>query len=107
MSLFVKKNDRVKILSGKDKGKEGKVLKVFPSTGKIIVEGINYVKKHQRPTDKNPQGGIVRQEAPIYASKVMVVCPSCGKPTRIRKGYLEDGRKVRVCKKCGEVIDNI
>ncbi|KUK13579.1 MAG: 50S ribosomal protein L24 [Synergistetes bacterium] len=105
--MHVKKGDKVIVLSGKDKGKEGKVLKVFPKDNKVLVEGINIVKKHLRPTQKTPQGGIVPQEAPIYACKVMVICPACAKPTRVGHAFLEDGRKVRVCKKCGEVIDNI
>ncbi|MCD6364021.1 MAG: 50S ribosomal protein L24 [Synergistetes bacterium] len=105
--MHVKKGDRVRVLSGKDKGKEGKVLKVFPREGKVLVEGVNIVKKHVRPTQKTPQGGIISQEAPIYVCKVMVVCPACGNPTRVGHGFLEDGRKVRVCKKCGEVIDSV
>ena len=102
--LHVKTGDTVVILSGKDKGKQGKVLEVSPKEQKVIVEGLNIVTKHVKPRQMGQQGGIVHQEAPIYASKVMLVCPSCGKPTRLAHKLLEDGSKVRLCKKCGETF---
>ena len=82
MSMRIKKGDRVKVISGKDKGKEGKILSRNPSRDTILIEGVNMVTKHVRPSQKNPQAGIVKQEAPIYASKAMLVCPACGKATR-------------------------
>lgn len=102
--IHVKKDDMVYITSGKDKGKVGKVLKVFPKKGKVIVEGVNIVTKHMKPNQMNPQGGVVERPAPMYSSKVMLYCESCSKPTRITKKVLEDGKKVRICKHCEEVI---
>ena len=104
VKLHVKKGDTVQILSGKDKGKEGKILAAQPKKGKVIVEGVNKVKRHTKPSQTNPQGGIVTKDAAIFSSKVMVVCPSCKKPTRIAH-KIEDGKSKRVCKHCGEVID--
>lgn len=101
--VHVKRGDRVQILSGKDKDKTGKVLEVLPGSGKVIVEGVNVIKKHQRPTRDNPQGGIIDKEAPIYSAKVMLVCPRCKKPARVGRKFLADGGKVRFCKNCGEV----
>ncbi len=104
MAARIKKGDLVEVISGKDKGKKGKVLRVIPKEGKVIVEGVNMVKRHQRPNPRMREGGIVEKEAPIYASKVMVVCPSCNQRTRV--GFkIVDGNKVRYCKKCGEIID--
>ena len=105
--MRIKKGDKVRVISGKSAGMEGKIQRRDPVRDVIVVEGVNMVTKHVRPTQKNPQGGIVKQEAPIYASKVMLLCPSCGKATRVGRAYLDDGRKVRLCKKCGEVIDKI
>jgi len=101
----IKKGDLVEVISGKDKGKRGKVLRVIPKENKVIVEGVNVVKRHQRPNPRMREGGIVEREAPIYVSKVMLVCPNCGQRTRVGFKILEDGRKVRYCKKCGEIID--
>ena len=98
--MNIKKNDKVVVISGKDKGKEGKVLRSDPSAGKLVVEGVNVASKHQKPKKQGEQGGIIKMETPIYACKVMVVCPKCGKPTRVAH-KIEDGKKVRVCKKCG------
>jgi len=98
--VHVKNGDKVLILSGKDKDKTGKVLEVLPRSNKVIVEGINIVKKHQRPTRDNPQGGIIEKEGPIYSSKVMLVCPRCNKPARVGYRFLADGQKVRYCKNC-------
>ncbi len=104
MAAKIKKGDLVEVISGKDKGKRGKVLRVIPKERKVIVEGVNIVKRHQRPNPRMREGGIVEREAPIYASKVMLVCPNCGQRTRV--GFkVVDGKKVRYCKKCGEIID--
>ena len=101
--LFVKSGDTDKVISGEDKGKTGKVQKAFPETGKIIVEGVAMVKKHQKPNNEYPQGGIVDVEAPIHVSNVMLIDPSTKKPTRV--GFkVEDGKKVRVAKKTGNTI---
>ena len=104
--VHVKKDDTVVILSGKDKGKKGKVLEVSPTEGKVIVEGCNMVTKHVKPRRMGESGGIVKAEAPLYASKVMLVCPKCGKPTRLAHKVMADGTKERVCKnaKCGETF---
>ncbi len=104
--MHIVKNDTVKVLSGKYKGKVSKVLKVFPAERKLIVEGVNIIKRHTRPSQQNQQGGIVEKEAPITVAKVMVVCPKCDRPTRIGYKILDDGSKVRVCKHadCGEII---
>ncbi len=105
MSLRIRKGDTVMVLSGKDRDKKGRVLVIMPKKEKLVVEGVNIVKKHQKPSRKYPQGGIIEKEFPIYISKVMLVCPKCDKPTRIGARILENGKKVRVCKKCKEVID--
>jgi large subunit ribosomal protein L24 len=107
MSMRVKTGDRVFVISGKDRGKEGKVLRRNPDKDMLVVENVNMVTKHVRPTQKNPKGGIIKQEAPLHACKVMLVCPSCGKPTRVQRRFLDDGKKVRVCKKCGEIVDKV
>ena len=98
--MNIKRDDKVIVLSGKDKGKEGKVLSVDPKAGKLIVEGVNVASKHQKPRKQGEQGGIIKIETPIYACKVQVVCPKCGKATRVAH-KLENGKNVRVCKKCG------
>ena len=94
------KRQKVVVLSGKNKGKEGKVLSADPKGGKVIVEGVNVATKHQKPKNQQDQGGIIKTETPIYACKVMVVCPKCGKPTRVAH-KITDGKKARICKKCG------
>ncbi|MGB9612720.1 MAG: 50S ribosomal protein L24 [Candidatus Margulisiibacteriota bacterium] len=99
----MKKDDTVIVLSGKDKGKKGKILKVLKDEGKVVVERVNIVKKHQRPT-RNFPGGIIEKPLPIYLSKVMLVCPQCGEPTRPQLQNV-GGKKVRVCRKCDELID--
>lgn len=106
--MKVVKNDNVKILSGKYRGSTGKVLKVFRKNSRVIVEGVNIIKKHTKPSQKNKQGGIIEKEAPINVSNVMVICGKCNLPTRIGFKILEDGSKVRVCKnqECGEIISN-
>ena len=106
--LGVKTGDTVVVISGKDKGKQGKIQKAYPSNGKIVVEGVAMVKKHQKPRGQGMPGGIVDKEAPLPASKVMLVCPSCKKATRLAHKFIErEGQKpekVRVCKKCGATI---
>ena len=102
--MNVKKGDTIVVLSGKDKGKQGKILKSDPKGGKVIVEGVNVAMKHRKPRKQNEEGGIIKMETPIYACKVMLVCPKCGKPTRPAFRILEDGSKARVCRKCGEII---
>ena len=100
MAMNVKKGDTVVVLSGKDKGKKGKVQRTVPSEAKVVVEGINMVTCHTKPRRQGEEGGIVCREAALYASKVQVVCPKCGKATRV--GHkVEGGKKTRVCKKCG------
>jgi len=94
------------VTSDNHKGQQGKVLKVFPKANKVIVEGVNFIKRHTRPTPKNQQGGILEKEAPIHASNLMVVCPKCNEATRIGRKVLDDGKRVRVCKSCGEMITN-
>ena len=110
-NLHVKTGDTVMVMTGKDKGTKGKVIKAFPATGKVIVEGVALVKKHQKPRNQQQQGGIITKEAPIDASNVNIVCPKCGKPTRVGHKFVQVGDKqvkVRVCKKpnCGAQIDN-
>lgn len=105
MSLGIKKGDNVIILSGKDREKKGRVISVLTKKDEIIVEGINMRKKHQKPSRKYTQGGIIEKERPIPVCKVMLICPKCDKPTRIGARILEDGKKVRECRKCKEVID--
>ena len=101
--MNVKKNDTVVVLSGKDKGKQGKVLSVDPENRKVIVEGVSVASRHQKPRRQGEEGGIIKMETPIYASKVMTVCPKCSKATRVAH-KIEDGKKVRVCKHCGAEI---
>ncbi|MEX2103725.1 MAG: 50S ribosomal protein L24 [Bacilli bacterium] len=103
--LHVKKGDTVIVITGKDKGKKGRILQAIPTKGRIVVEGVNFVKKHSKPSQHNPQGGIVEQEAAIDSSNVMLVDPKSGKPTRVGYKVLDNGKKVRIAKKSGEVID--
>lgn len=102
--MKIRKNDNVKILVGRAEGKTGKVLKIFPAQNKAIVEGVNFVKRHARKTQQNPQGGIVQKESPIDISNLAVICARCNKATRIGFTILSDGTKTRYCKKCGETI---
>lgn len=103
--IHVRKGDMVELIAGRQRGKRGKVLKVLPAHGRVIIEGVNVVKRHAKPTQKLPQGGIVKKEAPVFSSRVMLVCPKCGRAVRVGHGYLADGTKVRVCKHCGEQIE--
>lgn len=107
--MHVRRNDQVLVLSGEYRGKKGKVLKVFATQNRVIVEGINFIKRHMRPSNKMPQGGIVKKEAPVNVSNVMVICPKCNTPTRIKRDFLgKEGknsrRKTRVCRNCSEMI---
>lgn len=107
MAVKVKKNDRVRLIAGKDRGKEGRVLFVDRKKGRIVVEGLNLVKKTRRPDQQNQKGGIIDIEAPLYLSNAMVLCPKCSKPTRVGKKQLETGKRVRICGKCGEILDKV
>ena len=103
--LKIKKGDLVKVITGDNKGKVGRVLKVFPKEGRIIVEGVNLVKKHVKPSQENPQGGIIQVEAPIHISNVMLIDPETGEPTRVGRKRLENGKIVRYAKKSGKILD--
>ena len=107
--MKVRKNDTVVILSGDDRGKTGKILKVFPEDERIIVEGVNFIKRHMRPTQRNPKGGVIEKEASIHFSKVMLQCPKCGATSKTAHKLIQaegsaEVNKVRICKKCGEII---
>lgn len=104
--MHIRKKDKVRILAGNDRGKTGEVLKVFPETGRLIVEKVNMIKRHTRKSQQTPQGGIVEREAPISAANVMLVCPKCSQPARTGTAVLDDGSRVRTCKKCGEMLAN-
>jgi large subunit ribosomal protein L24 len=99
--LKIKKGDRVRVLTGKDRGKDGNVTRVLPATGKVIVDGVNVAKKHQRATKATMQGGIIDKDMPLPVANVALLCPACGKTTRVGYKIDGDGTKVRVCKKCG------
>ena len=99
--LKIKKGDRVRVLTGKDRGKDGNVTRVLPAQGKVIVDGVNVAKKHQRATKSTMQGGIIDKDMPLPVANVALLCPACGKPTRVGYKVEDDGTKVRVCKKCG------
>ena len=105
--IHVKKDDQVIVISGKDKGTTGKVLKTEPATGRVYVEGVNIIKKHQKAMGQNKPAGIIEREGSVDASNVMIVCPKCGKATRVSAVVNADGSKDRVCKKCGAVIDTV
>ena len=104
--LFVKKEDKVMVLAGKDRGKTGRVLRVIPAKQRVFVEGVQFVKRHTRPNpSKNIKGGIVERESSIHVSNLKVICSECGEPTRVGHSVLEDGKKVRVCKKCKGILE--
>ncbi len=105
MGLGIKKNDTVQVISGDEKGKKGRVLSMLSKDDRIIVEGINMIKRHMKPSKKYSQGGIIEKEASVERSNIMLVCPKCGKPTKIGNKILENDKKIRLCKKCGEVIE--
>ncbi|MFZ8801539.1 MAG: 50S ribosomal protein L24 [Candidatus Calescibacterium sp.] len=103
----LKTGDTVFVIAGKDKGKIGRILRVFPKEDRAIVEGVNRIKKHVKPTPRNPQGGIIEVFGKIHISNLMLVCPKCKKPTRVGIKILEDKRKLRYCKKCGDFVDQV
>lgn len=102
--LNIKKNDRVMVIAGREKGKIGKVLKVFPEKGRLLIEKVNMIKRHTKAT-KVGQGGIMEKEAPLHVSNVMIMCDKCSAPVRAGRKALEDGKSVRVCRKCGEQLE--
>ena len=104
--MKIRKEDQVVVLAGKDKGKTGKVLDVFPMSNTVLVERVNLMKHHDKRRDYRQQGGIVEREVPVHASNVMMICPRCNKQTRTYKKKLETGFRVRVCRKCKEVVEN-
>lgn len=104
--MHIKTGDNVVVISGKDKGKKGKVIEAFPAENKVLVEKVNMVSRHTKPRRQGDDGGILKQEAPLYASKVMRVCDKCGEPTRIGRKVLGDGSRSRYCKHCGEILDD-
>ncbi len=104
MKVKIKKNDIVTVIKGNDVGKSGKVLKVFPKEGTVIVEKVNFVKRHSRPSQKVKQGGIIEKEAPVSIANVMLICNKCGKKTKVKISLFGD-KRVRICKKCNEMID--
>jgi len=102
----IRKNDSVVVIAGKDRGKRGRVLKVLPERNRVVVEGVNFIKRHTKPNpSRQVKGGIMEREASLHASNVQLVCPECEKPTRIGRKLLGDGRKVRICRKCEGVVD--
>ena len=101
----VRRGDTVAVIAGRERGKRGKVLRVLPEAGRVVVEKINMMKKHQRPTQKLRQGGIIEREGPLALSNVLPICARCDKPSRTGIKTLADGRKIRICKRCGEAID--
>ena len=103
--MNIRKNDKVVVLSGRDKGKQGEVLRAMPKEGKVVVQGVSVATKHQKARKQGDESSIIKVETPIYACKVMVVCPKCSKPTRVAHKVTADGKKVRVAKKTGKVID--
>ncbi|MCL2332797.1 MAG: 50S ribosomal protein L24 [Actinomycetia bacterium] len=105
MKFGIRKDDKVAVISGKDKGKQGRVLAVNPSSQRVTVERVNLAKKALRPKNEQQQGGIIEIEAPLHVSNVMLICPACNKPTRISSKRSETGARIRVCKKCGKDID--
>jgi large subunit ribosomal protein L24 len=101
----IRKKDMVVVIAGKEKGKKGRILAVYPDKDRVIVEKLNIIKRHQKPTQKQKQGGIIEKEGSIHISNIMLLCGRCDKPTRVSYSILETGTKVRMCKKCGEAID--
>jgi large subunit ribosomal protein L24 len=105
VSGHIKKDDFVRVITGKDRGKQGKVLRVFPKEGRLTVERINMIKRHTRPSQQMQQGGIIEREGKVHLSNVMLVCTKCDRGVRIGHKFLDDGKKVRICRRCGEVLD--
>ena len=107
VKLKLKKDDIVEVIAGREKGKKGKILALFPDNGKVTVEKLNMLKRHTKPSAQNKQGGIVEKEGALAISNVLLVCDKCGKGVRVKRKKLEDGKRVRVCAKCGEVMDKV
>ncbi len=107
LEMNVKQGDLVEVISGKSKGHRGRIKKVIPLTGRVIVEGANYIKKITKPTQKNPRRDVIELEAPLHRSKVMLVCPNCKQHTRVAAQFMPNGKKVRACGKCGELVDKV
>jgi len=105
MGFKIKKGDKVGIIAGKERGKEGKVLHLFPKEGRVLVQGLNFIKRHTKPRGEGKPSGIIEREGPLAISNVILLCPRCNQPTRIGYKVVEKGKKLRVCKKCGETID--
>lgn len=105
--LNLKKDDIVQIITGRERGKKGKVLAILPERNRLTVEKLNMVKRHMKPSAQNKQGGILEKEASLHISNVLLVCDKCGKGVRVKRKKLEDGKRVRTCAKCGEVIDKV
>lgn len=103
--MHVKKEDQVKVIAGKEKGKTGRVLRVIAKKDSVLVEKVNLVKRHTKPSSQHRQGGIIEKESPIHISNVMIICSKCSSVVKVGSKLLEDGAKVRACKKCGEVLD--
>ena len=103
--MKIRKNDTVLVIAGKDKGKKGKVRFAYPNDGRLLVDGINFIKKHTRAVRGVRQAGIIEREEPIHIANVMLLCSKCNQPTRVGFRFLEDGRKVRFCRRCSEVVD--
>jgi large subunit ribosomal protein L24 len=104
-TIHLKKDDKVKVIGGRDRGKVGKILKVDRKKNRVLIENVNFVKRHQRPNAQNRQGGIVESESPVHVSNVRLMCNKCVTPVRVKMKRLDDGKKVRVCGKCDEIID--
>lgn len=104
-AVRIRKNDIVRVVAGNSRGSKGKVLKVFPRSRRVIVEGVNFIKRHTKPRSQTDQGGIQEREAPIHISNVKLICPKCGAETRLGMHTADDGSKVRICKKCLEMVD--
>ena len=102
--MRVKKGDTIVVITGKDKGRKGKIRQVLPKDESVIIEGVNIIKRHMKPRGQARQAGIIESEAPVHISKVMIVCPKCNKPARLKANVSEDGKRMRVCSKCNEVI---
>lgn len=105
VKFHIRKNDLVQVIAGKEKGKTGKVLKVFYKKNRLVVEKINFIKRHARPTGRTRQGGIIEKEGPIHISNVLIVCPKCNRGVRTGRRLMEGGKKALVCRKCGEVME--
>ncbi|PIU25707.1 MAG: 50S ribosomal protein L24 [Candidatus Infernicultor aquiphilus] len=105
--MSFKKGDYVLVISGDDKGKKGKIVSIFPKKMQVIVESVNFLKKHTKPTQNVPQGGVIKQEGALHISNIKLICNKCNKPTTVKREKIKEGKRVRVCKKCKEIIDKV